>query len=148
MEAKKKAPVKKPQNPTKARKKKKVTTKPVTPAIVEKNDSSSRFSKLLTPKSIEESLGTIVSLRTFCKNCLRYVQQADNLLDTLFVMGNSLEETGILKKLREAKSKKLDSGDLTSLLLALMNTPVGAGLFKRLSPSEEAETEQPPTSTQ
>ncbi len=96
-------------------------------------ETRNKFGKLLTPKNLEESLGTIVSLRTFCKNCLRYVQQADNLLDTLFVMGNSLQDSGVLKKLSEFKGKNLNTGDFTNILMALINTPVGAGLFKRLS---------------
>ncbi len=110
-------------------------------------ETSNKFSKLLTPKNFEESLGTIVSLRTFCKNCLRYVQQADNLLDTLFVMGNSLQDSGVLKKLSESKGKNLNTGDFTNILMALMNTPVGAGLFKRLSGGDstpEAVPTQPP----
>lgn len=102
-----------------------------------------KFSKLLTPKNFEESLGTIVSLRTFCKNCLRYVQQADNLLDTLFVMGNSLQDSGVLKKLSEFKGKNLNTGDFTNILMALMNTPVGAGLFKRLSGGDTTTEEAP-----
>ena len=110
-------------------------------------DTGKKISKILTPKNFEESLGTIVSLRNFCKNCLRYVQQADNLLDTLFVMGNSLQESGVLKKLSESKGKNLNSSDFTNILMALMNTPVGAGLFKRLSGGGEATQESAPATT-
>ncbi|MCY0876862.1 MAG: hypothetical protein OWT28_11420 [Firmicutes bacterium] len=88
--------------------------------------------KALSPKNIEESLGSIVSLRSFCKQCMKYVQQADTLLDTLFVTGNSLKESGVLSKLAESKGKNLNTSDFTNILMALMNSPMGNNIFKKL----------------
>ena len=91
------------------------------------------WSKILSPKNMEESLNTISTLRNFCKQCIRYVQQADGLLDTLYVTTNSLQESGILKKLSESKGKNLNSADFTTMLMALMNSPLGNSFFKRLT---------------
>lgn len=101
------------------------------------------LNRLLSPGNLEESLGTIVTLRGFCKKCLKYVNQADNLLDTLFVTTNSLKETGVLKKLAESKGKNLNSGDLTNILMALMNSPLGNNVFQRLGGSEKKESPPP-----
>jgi len=99
--------------------------------------------KALSPKNIEESLGSIVSLRSFCKQCMKYVQQADTLLDTLFVTGNSLKESGVLSKLAESKGKNLNTSDFTNILMALMNSPMGNNIFKKLgSGSSDAGTAQ------
>ncbi len=87
----------------------------------------------MSPKNMEESLTTISTLRNFCKKCIQYVQQADGLLDTLYVTTNSLQESGVLKKLSETKGKNLSSADLTTMLMALMNSPLGNSFFKRLT---------------
>ena len=94
---------------------------------------SPNWSKILSPKNMEESLTTISTLRNFCKKCIQYVQQADGLLDTLYVTTNSLQESGVLKKLSETKGKNLSSADLTTMLMALMNSPLGNSFFKRLT---------------
>ena len=82
---------------------------------------------------MEDSLNTISTLRNFCKRCIRYVQQADGLLDTLYVTTNSLQESGLLKKLAETKGKNLNTADLTTMLMALMNSPLGNSFFKRFT---------------
>lgn len=102
--------------------------------------------KALSPKNIEESLGSIVSLRSFCKQCMKYVQQADTLLDTLFVTGNSLKESGVLSKLAESKGKNLNTSDFTNILMALMNSPMGNNIFKKLG-SGDAQTSEEPAAT-
>ncbi|MHB1629485.1 MAG: hypothetical protein ACYCVB_14115 [Bacilli bacterium] len=99
--------------------------------------------KLLTPKNFQESMNSITSLRGFFKQVSKYVQQADNLLDTLFVTANSLQESGVLKKLAESKGKKLGSSDLTNILMALMNSPLGNNIFKRIGSGDDAKTEEP-----
>lgn len=96
--------------------------------------------KALTPKNLEESLSSIVSLRSFCKQCMRYVQQADTLLDTLFVTTNSLKESGVLSKLAESKGKNLNTSDFTNILMALMNSPMGSNIFKRLGSSDNSDS--------
>ncbi|MFC4770169.1 hypothetical protein [Effusibacillus consociatus] len=103
-----------------------------------KNTSSPANSLPSTVLSLE-NLG---SLRTMCKNCIKYLQQADRLLDTLFIASNSLNETGLLKKIIQTKGKGLSTGDLTSLLFAFMNTPLAEQFFKGGS-SSEAAPEQP-----
>jgi len=96
--------------------------------------------KALTPKNLEESLSSIVSLRSFCKQCMRYVQQADTLLDTLFVTTNSLKESGVLSKLAESKGKNLNTSDFTNILMALMNSPMGSNIFKRLGSGDNSDS--------
>ncbi|KUO96611.1 hypothetical protein [Ferroacidibacillus organovorans] len=107
-------------------------------------DAIQSISKSLTPKSIEDSLGTITSLREFCKQCARYVQQADQVLDTLFVTTNSLKDSGVLKKLMESKGKNLDTSDFTNILMALMNSPLGATVFNRLGDGKKTDDPAPP----
>ncbi len=99
--------------------------------------------KILTPKNFQESMNSITSLRGFFKQVSKYVQQADNLLDTLFVTANSLQESGVLKKLAESKGKKLGTSDLTNILMALMNSPLGSNIFKRIGSGDEAKAEEP-----
>ncbi len=92
---------------------------------------------ILSPKNFKESINTISTLRGWSKQMAKYVHQADNLLDTLFITANSLQESGVLKKLAETKGKKLNTGDLTSILMALMNSPLGNTVFKKLSGNED-----------
>ncbi len=70
------------------------------------------------------------SLRNTVKNWLQYLQQADQILDTLFITSNSLKETGVLDKLVKSRGKNLSTEDFTNILMALMNTPLGAQLLK------------------
>lgn len=107
-------------------------------------DAIQSISKTLTPKSIEDSLGTITSLREFCKHCIRYVQQADQVLDTLSVTTNSLKDSGVLKKLMESKGKNLDTSDFTNILMALMNSPLGATVFNRLGNGKKEDDKASP----
>lgn len=101
-------------------------------------DALGGLSKLLSPKNFDQSMDTITNLRAFCRQCVKYVQQADNVLDTLFVTGNSLKETGVLKKLTESKGKNLSTDDLTNILLSLMNSPLGATIFQRISGGKDS----------
>lgn len=110
-------------------------------------NSTPNWSKILSPKNFEESMTTISTLRNFCKNCVKYIQQADGLLDTLYVTSTSLKESGILKKLSESKGKNLNTTDLTTLLLALMNTPLGSNFFKRMTGGND-DSETPATTTE
>lgn len=110
-------------------------------------DALGGLGKLFAPKNFEQSMQSINGLREFCKQCAKYVSQADTLLDTLFVTGTSLKESGLLQKLTESKGKNLSTADLTTILMALMNSPMGAGIFKRLSGGDgettQTETTQP-----
>ncbi|PWI57935.1 hypothetical protein [Sulfoacidibacillus thermotolerans] len=93
---------------------------------------------MLSPKNFQESMNTISTLRGWSKQVAKYVQQADNLLDTLFITANSLQESGVLKKLAESKGKNLSTADLTSILMALMNSPLGNSVFKKLGGNSES----------
>lgn len=106
-------------------------------------DSLGNLGKVLTPKNFQESMNSITSLRGFFKQVSKYVQQADNLLDTLFVTANSLQESGVLKKLAESKGKNLGTSDLTNILMALMNSPLGSNIFKRLGNGDDAKAQEP-----
>ena len=128
---------------TKKRPQKKQKSTPSTPTSP-KTDKPN-WGKILSPKNMEESLTTISTLRNFCKQCIRYVQQADGLLDTLYVTTNSLQESGLLKKISESKGKNLNSGDFTTMLLALMNSPLGNSFFKRLTGGDSGNSDTPAT---
>ncbi len=112
------------------------------PAKPEATKSKGNLSKLLSPKNLQESLKTVGNLRTMVKNWMQYLQQADQLLDTIFLTSNSLKETGVLDKLIKSKGKNLKTEDFTNILMALMNSPVGAHLFKS-DDSEQTGTEEP-----
>ena len=88
------------------------------------------LSKLLSPKNIGESVKTVTNLRSMVKNWMRYLGQADQVLDTLFVTTNSLKESGVLEKIAKQKGKNLNTEDFTNVLIALMNSPIGGQLFK------------------
>lgn len=80
------------------------------------------------------------------KNWLRYLQQADQLLDTVFVTTNSLKETGVLDKLVKQKGKNLSTEDFTNILVALMNTPAGNQILRSMGTGkEDAESTDKPT---
>jgi hypothetical protein len=88
------------------------------------------LSRLFSAKNLQESLKSVGNLRTTVKNWLQYLQQADQILDTLHITSNSLRETGVLDKLVKHKGKNLSTEDFTNILIALMNTPLGAQLLK------------------
>ncbi len=116
------------------------------PAKPETNKSKGNLSKLLSPKNLQESLKTVGNLRTMVKNWMQYLQQADQLLDTIFLTSNSLKETGVLDKLIKSKGKNLKTEDFTNILMALINSPVGAHLFKS-DDSGQTGTDEPSTPT-
>lgn len=76
------------------------------------------------------SISSLSQLSTLCKQCIKYLQQADIWLDTLYRASNTLNETGLLKKIMQTKGKGLSTGDLAGLLLAFMNTPLADQFFK------------------
>ncbi|MCL6631960.1 MAG: hypothetical protein K6T63_04935 [Alicyclobacillus herbarius] len=88
------------------------------------------LSKLLSPKNLQESLKTVGTLRNFVKNGLNYLQQADRLLDTLYVTSNSLKESGVLEKIIKNRGRNLTTEDFTNILMALMNSPLGGQVLK------------------
>ncbi len=91
---------------------------------------SGGLSDLLSPKNLSESLKAVNGLRGTVKHWLRYLQQADQMLETFYVTSNSLRETGVLEKLVKNKGKNLTTEDLTGILAALMSSPIGGQLFK------------------
>lgn len=92
---------------------------------------TTKSSVLSTKKLLQDPVKSIKSIREFCQQCLGYVQQADTLLDQLQGTAKSLHEAGILQKLVETKGKNLDTSELTTLLFALMNTPLGSTLLQK-----------------
>ncbi len=139
-----KPPVRKKTRTQNARRKTTATSKEAAASDSSGNlGNMGNLGKLLTPKNFQESMNSITSLRGFFKQVSKYVQQADNLLDTLFVTANSLQESGVLKKLAESKGKKLGTSDLTNILMALMNSPLGSNIFKRMGSGDDAKAEEP-----
>lgn len=70
------------------------------------------------------------NLRGMVKNWLGYLQQADRMLDTIFVTTGSLKESGVLDKLVKYRGKNLSTDDYTSILSALMASPLASGFLK------------------
>jgi len=131
--------IQKPSKPASTRRPPKVRPKkPATTAAT--SGTKKQLSKLLSPKNLQQSVKTVTNLRTTVKSWLQYLNQADQVLDTLFVTTNSLKETGILDKLVKQKGKNLTTDDFTSILIALMNSPMGGQLFKSVGGSDDEET--------
>ncbi|MBX6352063.1 MAG: hypothetical protein IRZ10_01910 [Thermoflavifilum sp.] len=91
-----------------------------------------RFGQLFGGAGLQDSLKTVGNLHGMVRKGLNYLQQADQILETVVVTGNSLKETGILDKLTKRRGKDLTTDDFTNLLIALMNSPVGHRFFKSL----------------
>lgn len=101
------------------------------------------LSQLLTPKTLQESVKTVTNLRGMVKTWLQYLNQADQVLDTLFVTTNSLKESGVLDKLVKQRGKNLTTEDFTNVLMALMNSPLGGQMLKGLGDNGETEPTGP-----
>jgi hypothetical protein len=95
------------------------------------------LSQWLSLDNLQDSLKTVGNLRNVVRNCLQYLQQADQVLETLYVTSTSLKETGVLDKLVKHRGKNLTTDDFTNILIALMNSPVGNRFFKALNSQEE-----------
>ncbi|QSO47649.1 hypothetical protein [Alicyclobacillus mengziensis] len=106
---------------------------------------NSSLSKLLSPENIQETIKSVGNLRTQVKKWMVYLQQADQVLDTIFVTSNSLRETGVLDKIVKQRGKNLSTEDFTNILVALMNSPAGSQLLKSMGGgSSESESESEP----
>lgn len=101
-----------------------------------------------SPTFVQDTMRTLSHLRNLCKNCLKYVQQADSVLETLFSSANSLHETGLLQKLMQQRGKNLTANDWTTILLTLMNTPLGSSLLKKPGGDTPAGQKAPPSPQQ
>lgn len=105
---------------------------------------SSGLSEWLSPKNIQESIKSVNNVRGIVKNCLNYLQQADQMLETFYVTSNSLRETGVLDKIVKSRGKNLTTEDFTGILAALMSSPLGGHLFKSMAGgSDEPDSSQP-----
>ncbi|WP_018130896.1 hypothetical protein [Effusibacillus pohliae] len=93
------------------------------------------------------SISNLNNLSALCKQCIKYLQQADLWLETMYKATNTLNETGILKKIMQSKGKDLSTGDLAGLLMAFMNTPLADQFFKGGSSGNSAPQESPPKQT-
>ncbi|WP_188332332.1 hypothetical protein [Alicyclobacillus suci] len=106
------------------------------------------LSQLLSPKNVQETMKTVGNLRGMVKNWLGYLEQADKMLDTIFVTTNSLKESGVLDKLVKHRGKNLNTEDFTSILAALMSSPLAGGFFKGDDGDANESTTQPAASPQ
>lgn len=98
----------------------------------------SSIGKFLSPQNIQESLKSVGNLRSMVKNWLGYLQQADTLLDTVYATSNSLRDSGVLEKIVKQKGKNMTTDDFTSILIALMNSPVGSQVLKSMTGSSDS----------
>ncbi|TDY50133.1 hypothetical protein C7445_103178 [Alicyclobacillus sacchari] len=110
------------------------------PSIANPSKKSPSLSQLLSPKNMQDTLKTVGNLRNTVKNWLNYLQQADKMLDTVYITTGTLKESGVLDKLLKHRGKNLTTEDFTSILAALMASPLGAGL---LGGSNDNENSQP-----
>ncbi|MCL6594358.1 MAG: hypothetical protein K6T31_10310, partial [Alicyclobacillus sp.] len=77
------------------------------PPAAKSGQPGAGLSKLLHPKNLQDSLKAVNNLRTTVKHWLGYLQQADQLLDTLHSTTQQLRETGVLEKLIKHRGKNL-----------------------------------------
>ncbi|WP_052012196.1 hypothetical protein [Alicyclobacillus hesperidum] len=98
-------------------------------SVATPSKKSPSLSQLLSPKNMQDTLKTVGNLRNMVKNWLNYLQQADKMLDTVYVTTGTLKESGVLDKLLKHRGKNLTTEDFTSILAALMASPLGAGLL-------------------
>jgi len=70
-----------------------------------------------------------LAFKALCQQCMKYVDHADSVLSTLFITTHSMTETGVLDKLKQKNLKKLQPSEVSSVLMALMNSPIGRKLF-------------------
>lgn len=103
---------------------------PSTREIAGRTPGRRNLANLLSPQGIQQTLKSVTNLRSMVKNWLGYLQQADQLLDTLHSTTHSLRETGVLDKLIKHKGRNLTTDDYTNILIALMNSPLGNQLLK------------------
>lgn len=124
--------------------KNKSKTATVTPT---KKKKSLGLSQLWNPDNIQESLKSVGQLRTSLKTWLQYLQQADQLLETIYVTSSSLKDSGVLDKIVKQRGKNLTSDDFTNILVALMNSPVGSQVFKSVGGQNNSDTTSPTANT-
>jgi hypothetical protein len=104
--------------------------------------------QLPSPKSptfLEDSIKSIGSLRNVCKQCMGYIQRADKWFDALHHVGSHLHETGVLPKITKGNFKELTTGDWTSILMLLLNSPLSSLLLGSSEGNSEPDTPAPAT---
>jgi hypothetical protein len=115
---------------------KKSTAKPKSTPSVRKDPVAG---PAVVPPLVGNSIQTIASLRAMTKQALRYVQRADSMIDTLFSTASSLHESGVLQKLLQHRGKNLNTNDFSTILMSLLNSPIGGKLFERLGGSADGQ---------
>lgn len=97
---------------------------------------------------MQQTIKTVGNLRGMVKNWLGYLQQADKMLDTVFVTTGTLKESGVLDKLVKGRGKNLSTDDYTNILSALMSSPLASGFLKGGDDDEKPATPEPTVSPQ
>lgn len=128
------------RNPTRKSSARK-STKALAPSGSASAKKRTSLTKMLSPENIQETMKNVGNLRNSVKNWLRYLQQADQVLDTVFVTTNSLKETGVLDKLVKQRGKNLSTEDFTNILVALMNSPAGNQILRSMGNGENKSAE-------
>ena len=94
-----------------------------------------------SPTFYDDSVRTMTNLRKICKQCVGYMQKADQWIDHLHGFGSHLHKAGVLPKLSQGNFKDLSMDEWGSLLMALMNSPFSGLLLgggEEAKPAEEA----------
>lgn len=131
------------RKPARSGQKRKRTAAATSSGSQNSSKKESTLSQLLSPKNVQETMKTVTNLRGMVKNWLGYLQQADRMLDTVFVTTNSLKESGVLDKLIKQRGKNLSTEDYTSLLAALMSSPLASGFLKGDDDAESTAAKAP-----
>ncbi|HEU4964154.1 MAG TPA: hypothetical protein VFV52_09935 [Bacilli bacterium] len=77
----------------------------------------------------EDSIKSLGNLRNMTKKGLSYMQQADQLFDSLHGVGSHLHQSGVLPKILKGKMSDLSTSDWTAILMALLNSPLSGFLL-------------------
>lgn len=97
-----------------------------------------------SPTFYDDSIRTMSSLRRLCKQCMGYMQKADQWIDHLHGFGSHLHQAGVLPKISQGNFKDMTTSEWGTLLMALMNSPFSSmllGAGGQAKPAEEPKQE-------
>jgi hypothetical protein len=96
-----------------------------------------------SPTFAEDSIRHLATLRHLCKKYTGYMSRADQLFDSLHGVGSHLHKEGVLPKVIGGKFKDMTTGEWTTLLMALMNSPLAGMLLGGSGGSGSEKKEEP-----
>ncbi|MBL0385323.1 hypothetical protein JJB07_01575 [Tumebacillus sp. ITR2] len=82
-----------------------------------------------SPTFAEDSMKHLGTLRNHLKKYHGYMSRADQMFDALHGVGTHLHKEGVLPKVIGGKFKDMTAGEWSTLLMALMNSPLAGFLL-------------------